>query len=359
MKRLIRYVGILALFLPHHALAEFCTIDRWGNVGMCFPTADICRSVPNLGGGCIFRQGGNSSGGNSGSSDLDKAMGTLREIGKSRQREANELRANTPAFLLPLSSEPMSRETVVIITSTLNTALEMDGPRTPRTWKNPTTGSQGLVFAEVQKTSQYGSVCREFIVIMDSNGKRTGVKGNACRAAEEWKIPGSTPVEFRDGKIVEPFQASAISSSVNPPKVTENSDQTSRSGSPSGTDPLDRGKLMEYLQSVGWKKVYSSQRGDLFYAPNTLIIDEGRPQMWNVAIGNEASQISNLLKWEYNCTDNKKRLRAKKTFNNERADSRELMQKLPAHVSLGAWQEVTADASKLVDFKSACKMSSN
>jgi surface antigen len=127
----------------------------------------------------------------------------MQDIAKSRQREASELRANTPVFLLPLSSEPMSRETAVIITSTLNTALEMDGPRTPRTWKNPTTGSQGLVFAEAQKTSQYGSVCREFIVIMDSNGKRTGVKGNACRVAEEWKIPGSTPVEFKDGKIVE------------------------------------------------------------------------------------------------------------------------------------------------------------
>ncbi len=203
MKRLIRYVGILALFLPHHALAEFCTIDRWGNVGMCFPTADICRSVPNLGGGCIFRQGGSSSGGNSGSSDLDKAMGTLREIGKSRQREANELRANTPAFLLPLSSEPMSRETVVIITSTLNTALEMEPARAARKWSNPSTGSQGVIGVAGQQSSPYGSVCREFVVTMDYSGKRTGVKGNACRVAGEWKISGSTPLEFRDGKIVE------------------------------------------------------------------------------------------------------------------------------------------------------------
>ena len=57
-------------------------------------------------------------------------MEPLRELGKSWQREAKELRASTPAFLLPLSPEPMSRETVVIITSTLNTALEMDGART-------------------------------------------------------------------------------------------------------------------------------------------------------------------------------------------------------------------------------------
>jgi hypothetical protein len=129
-------------------------------------------------------------------------MGTLREIGKSRQREANELRANTPAFLLPLSSEPMSRETVVIITSTLNTALEMDGAGTPRTWKNPTTGSKGVLTTGAQKTSQYGSTCREFVVAMDSNGTRTAVKGDACRVAGEWKILGSTPVELRDGKIV-------------------------------------------------------------------------------------------------------------------------------------------------------------
>ncbi len=216
--------AILLLSLPLQAFAEFCTIDTFGNIGLCFPTSDICRMSPSAGGGCIFRQGGaGSQGGNTRPSDFDKAMEPLRELGKSWQRETKELRANTPAFLLPLSPEPMSRETVAIITSTLNTALEMDIGGAIRNWKNPTTGSQGLIGVEVQKTSQYGSICREFFVIMDSKGKRTGVKGNACRTDGVWKIPGSTPLEFRDGKIV---QDETGPSTIRSPET--------ESGSPSG-----------------------------------------------------------------------------------------------------------------------------
>lgn len=250
--------AILLLCLPLQALAEFCTVDNFGNIGLCFPTAAQCRMAPTIGGGgCIFRQGGaGSQGGNTQSSDFDKAMEPLRELGKSRQRKAKELRASMPDFLLPLSSEPMSRETVAIITSTLNTALEMDGASTPRNWKNPTTGSQGLVVADAQKTSQYGSICREFFVIMDSRGKRTGIKGNACRVAGEWKIPGSTPLEFRDGKIVQDETA---------PSASRNTEV--EGGSPSGrragysTSPFSSANLIMVADKT-WTRCLVGQSWD-------------------------------------------------------------------------------------------------
>lgn len=210
--RLIRSLAILFLLAPQTVFADFCSVDNFGNVTSCFPSADMCQQWARTSQGrCVLRQsGGTPAGGGArqGGDWLGNLNQTLGGIAERQRAAIKDAKANTPDYLLPLStpSQPTSRETNAIIESTLKTALEMEPGQALKEWANPAKGSKGFVAVEAGVKNQFGDICREFFITLDYSSERRGVKGNACRSGGTWRILGSVPLEFRDGKIVDSSQ---------------------------------------------------------------------------------------------------------------------------------------------------------
>ena len=220
--RFIRSLAILFLLAPQTVFADFCSVDNFGNVTSCFPSADMCQQWARTSQGhCVFRQsGGTPAGGGApqGGDWLGNLNQTLGGIAERQRAAIKDAKANTPDYLLPLStpSQPTSRETIAIIESTLKTALEMEPGQALKEWANPAKGSKGIVGVEVVKQNQFGDACREFIISLDYSSERRGLKGNACRNGGAWRILGSVPLEFRDGKIVQDEPAPSASRNKTP-----------------------------------------------------------------------------------------------------------------------------------------------
>ncbi len=203
MRRLFFLLAIL-LASPS-AMADFCSVDNFGNITSCFPSADMCQQWARTSQGrCVLRSsGGAPSGGtgpNSGNPDWLQGLGNMA---RQRSQELQQGRDATPGWIAPLSpsSNYLTPALVNKLTSQLNNMLEMSQGRDFKPWKS--SSANGFMSVEVGAKNQFGDICREFVVTLDYSSERKGIKGNACRSGGTWRILGSVPLEFRDGKIVE------------------------------------------------------------------------------------------------------------------------------------------------------------
>lgn len=202
--RKVLIVSMMLVSLP--VRADFCVINNFGQQMSCHPTLDACRmfarSTP--GGGCVLV--GNSAPGPS----TGGLGGALMEMGRQMQQQAADEqqqqkklqgeRGRMPAFLVPLvaSDSSMSQESITIISSTLQTALEMDQGYSRRDWRNSNTGSFGVVEVNPQAINQYGDPCREYSLSLTDTTRTTRTSsGTACRQGSQWRVFAGASIEKR------------------------------------------------------------------------------------------------------------------------------------------------------------------
>lgn len=140
------------------------------------------------------------------------------ELGRQAQDSASRERAQTdqlqrdrgqmPGYLVELvsSNSSMSQETITIIGSTLNAALEMDSGFASRNWRNENTRSNGTIEVAPIQSNQYGDQCREYkISLTDSDGTTRWTRGASCRQSGRWQVYPNTRLQPRsssDGATV-------------------------------------------------------------------------------------------------------------------------------------------------------------
>ncbi len=221
-------IAALSLIAANSAFADFCSVDNFGNVTSCFPSADMCQQWARTSQGrCVLRQGGSPSTGSApaggGSDWLGNLTNTLGGVAERQRAAMAEAARRTPPYILLLapSNYPHSIETVTIIDSTLKTALEMEAGQAEKTWENPSTNTRGGVIVSPGKPNQFGEVCKEFAIGSTSRGGPKGIRGTACRKSGTWHVIGASPMKMRDGKFVEDNEPSSTAPEMERPQNAE------------------------------------------------------------------------------------------------------------------------------------------
>lgn len=127
---------------------------------------------------------------------LGKGIGAIAgamigtEVGSGRGNDAAiALGALLGAFVGGQVGKRLSEEDWAIAGNTQQQTLESAPSGSPRSWKNPDTGSGGEVIAEPAFKGETAAVCRRFSHTISAEGGDDTLKGVACRQADgTWKV---------------------------------------------------------------------------------------------------------------------------------------------------------------------------